>query len=201
MTALENVALWHERDISHSSAERIILPDATMALDYILDIATYVIGGMVVYPETMLANVEKTKGLVFSQRVMLALIDKGLSREEAYKITQTTSMESWETGQDFRVLLRENPAVTEHLPPGELAAIFTYFYFTRYVDESFKRIGLVSPFPCLCGCGGLPTKGSLLQGHDRMAKSKMRDSLGQIGSRDGLREAANNAALDVEGRG
>ena len=142
VTALENVALWHERDISHSSAERIILPDATMALDYILDIATYVIGGMVVYPETMLANVEKTKGLVFSQRVMLALIDKGLSREEAYKITQTTSMESWETGQDFRDLLRENADIAKHLPSDELESIFDYGYYTRYVDESFGRIGL-----------------------------------------------------------
>ena len=101
VTALENVALWHERDISHSSAERIILPDATMALDYILDIATYVIGGMRVYPETMFANVEKTKGLVFSQRVMLALIDKGLSREEAYNITQTTHR--WNRGRRGRI--------------------------------------------------------------------------------------------------
>ena len=142
VTALENVALWHERDISHSSAERIILPDATMALDYILDLATYVIGGMRVYPETMFANVEKTRGLVFSQRVMLSLIDKGLTRDEAYKITQTTSMESWNTGQDFRDLLRQNLDVGEHLSSDELEAIFDYTYYTRYVDDSFKRIGL-----------------------------------------------------------
>ena len=142
VTALENVALWHERDISHSSAERIILPDATMALDYILDLATYVVGGMRVYPETMFTNVEKTRGLVFSQRVMLALIDKGLTRDEAYKITQAASMESWNTGQDFRDLLRQNSDVGEHLPADELEAIFDYTYYTRYVDDSFKRIGL-----------------------------------------------------------
>ena len=142
VTALENVALWHERDISHSSAERIILPDATMALDYILDVATYVIGEMRVYPETMFANVEKTRGLVFSQRVMLALIDKGLSRDEAYKITQTASMESWEGGQDFRDLLRQNDSVAQHLTPEELETLFDYTYYTRYIDDSFKRIGL-----------------------------------------------------------
>ena len=142
VTALENVALWHERDISHSSAERIILPDATMALDYILDLATYVIGGMVVYPDNMMANVEKTRGLVFSQRVMLALIDKGLTREEAYKITQTASMESWNTGQDFRDLLRASAAVAQRLPSNELESLFDYTYYTRYVNESFQRIGL-----------------------------------------------------------
>lgn len=142
VTALENVALWHERDISHSSAERIILPDATMALDYILDLATYVIGGMVVYPDNMMANVEKTHGLVFSQRIMLALIDKGLTRDAAYKITQTASMESWNTGQDFRDLLRQNSDVAQHLTPNELESLFDYTYYTRYVDESFTRIGL-----------------------------------------------------------
>ncbi len=142
VTALENVALWHERDISHSSAERIILPDATMALDYILDLATYVIGGMVVYPDNMMANVEKTHGLVFSQRVMLALIDKGLTRDEAYKVTQTASMESWNTGQDFRDLLRQNADVAQHLTPNELESLFDYTYYTRYVDQSFERIGL-----------------------------------------------------------
>ncbi len=142
VTALENVALWHERDISHSSAERIILPDATMALDYILDLATYVIGGMVVYPDNMMANVERTHGLVFSQRVMLSLIDKGLTRDEAYKITQAASMESWNTGQDFRDLLRQNSDVAQHLSSDELEAIFDYTYYTRYVDDSFKRIGL-----------------------------------------------------------
>ena len=142
VTALENVALWHERDISHSSAERIILPDATMALDYILDVATYVIGGMTVYEDNMMTNVEKTRGLVFSQRVMLALIDKGLTRDEAYKITQTASMESWNTGQDFRDLLRQNDSVAQHLPPEELETLFDYTYYTRYVDESFRRAGL-----------------------------------------------------------
>ena len=140
--ALENVALWHERDISHSSAERIILPDATIALDYILDLATYVIDGMVVYPDAMVANVERTRGLVFSQRVMLALIDTGLTRDAAYTITQTASMESWNTGADFRDLLRANPDIAQHLSLDELESLFDYGYYTRYVDESFRRIGL-----------------------------------------------------------
>ncbi len=142
VTALENVALWHERDISHSSAERIILPDATIALDYILDLATYVIDGMVVYPDAMVANVERTRGLVFSQRVMLALIDTGLTRDAAYTITQTASMESWNTGADFRDLLRANPDIAQHLSADELESLFDYGYYTRYVDESFRRIGL-----------------------------------------------------------
>ena len=142
VTALENVALWHERDISHSSAERIILPDATIALDYILDLATYVIDGMVVYPDAMVANVERTRGLVFSQRVMLALIDTGLTRDAAYTITQTASMESWNTGADFRDLLRASPDIAQHLSADELESLFDYGYYTRYVDESFRRIGL-----------------------------------------------------------
>ena len=140
VTALENVALWHERDISHSSAERLILPDSCMALDYIMDIFTGVINGLRVYPDRMKQNIEMTKGLVFSQRVMLALVESGLSREKAYEITQRCAMRSWEESLDFRQLLRDEPDVTDHLPGDELEAIFDYNYYMRFVENSYMRL-------------------------------------------------------------
>ena len=140
VTALENVALWHERDISHSSAERLILPDSCMALDYIMDIFTGVINGLRVYPDRMKQNIEMTRGLVFSQRVMLALVESGLSREKAYEITQRCAMRSWEESLDFRQLLRDEPDVTDHLPGDELEAIFDYNYYMRFVENSYMRL-------------------------------------------------------------
>ena len=142
VTALENVALWHERDISHSSAERLILPDSCMALDYILDIFTGVINGLRVYPDRMKQNIEMTRGLVFSQRVMLALVESGLSREKAYEITQRCAMQSWEESLDFRDLLREDSDVTELLPGDALESIFDYNYYMRFVENSFMRLGI-----------------------------------------------------------
>lgn len=142
VTALENVALWHERDISHSSAERIILPDACMALDYILNIFTEVMEGLRVFPERIQANLEMTRGLVFSQRVLLALIEKGMSREEAYKVVQGHAMRAWDQGLNFRDLLRRDAAVKERLPGRELEALFDFGYYTRNVGESFKRVGI-----------------------------------------------------------
>ena len=140
VTALENVALWHERDISHSSAERLILPDSCMALDYIMSIFTGVINGLRVYPDRMKQNIEMTRGLVFSQRVMLALVESGLSRERAYEITQRCAMRSWEESLDFRQLLRDEPDVTDHLPGDELEAIFDYNYYMRFVENSYMRL-------------------------------------------------------------
>ena len=140
VTALENVALWHERDISHSSAERLILPDSCMALDYIMDIFTGVINGLRVYPDRMKQNIEMTRGLVFSQRVMLALVESGLSRERAYEITQRCAMRSWEESLDFRQLLRDEPDVTDHLPGDDLEAIFDYNYYMRFVENSYMRL-------------------------------------------------------------
>ncbi len=142
VTALENVALWHERDISHSSAERLILPDSCMALDYILDIFTRVMSGLRVYPERMLHNIELTRGLVFSQRTLIALLESGLSRERAYEIVQACAMRSWDESADFRDLLRQEPEVTSRLPGDELEAIFDYNYYMRYVEDSFKRLDL-----------------------------------------------------------
>ncbi len=142
VTALENVALWHERDISHSSAERLILPDSCMALDYILDIFTGVMRGLRVYPDRMKQNIEMTRGLVFSQRVMLALVESGLSRERAYEITQRCAMRSWEESLDFRQLLRDEPDVTERLPGESLESIFDYNYYMRFVETSFMRLNI-----------------------------------------------------------
>ena len=142
VTALENVALWHERDISHSSAERIILPDSCMAVDYILNLFTQIMVGLRVFPKRMRENLESTRGIVFSQRVLLALIEKGLSREEAYETVQERAMRSWDEGLDFRQLLREQPEVAERLPGVALEELFDYGYYTRYVDETFQRAGV-----------------------------------------------------------
>jgi adenylosuccinate lyase len=142
VTAMENITLWHERDISHSSTERIIMPDACLALDYMLSLFTNIMDGLLVYPKAMEKNLNKTKGLIYSQRVMLALIDKGLSRQEAYKIVQRNAMKSWESGRDFLKLLEADKDVVAILPPEELEPLFDYKYYLRYVDEIFKRLGL-----------------------------------------------------------
>jgi adenylosuccinate lyase len=143
ITALENVALWHERDISHSSAERLILPDSCLALDYILDIFTGVIKGLRVFPKRMAENVESTRGLIFSQRLMLTLVEKGMSRDEAYKLTQSNAAKTWDEGTDFRDLLRADATVKKHLTDDALTELFDYSYYTRYVDEMFVRVGLM----------------------------------------------------------
>jgi adenylosuccinate lyase len=142
LTAMENVALWGERDISHSSAERIILPDACMALDYMLSLFTDVIRGLRVFPERMRQNIESTRGVVFSQRVMLAMVEKGVSREDAYALVHRLSMESWEEDVDFRDLVRADPEVSELLSSEELETLFDYEYYVRHVDEIFERVGL-----------------------------------------------------------
>jgi adenylosuccinate lyase len=140
--AFENVALWHERDISHSSAERVILPDACLALDYMLDLFTMIMRGLLVYPERMLENMDASYGLPFSQRVLLALIDKGMKRQDAYKIVQRNAMLSWKERRPFRELLDADPEVTGRLTPGELADLFDYAFYTSYVHDSFRRLGL-----------------------------------------------------------
>jgi len=142
VTSMENIALWHERDISHSSTERVIMPDACLALDYMLSLFTNIMDGLLVYPKTMEKNLNKTKGLIYSQRVMLSLIDKGLSRQEAYKMVQRNAMKSWEGGKDFLKLLEADKDVVAVLPPAELEPLFDYKYYLRYVDEIFKRLGL-----------------------------------------------------------
>ena len=142
VTALENVALWGERDISHSSAERLILPDSCMALDYILDLFTGIVSDMRVYPQRMLQNLELTKGLLFSQRLMLTLIEKGVSRDDAYKVMQTNSARTWEEDEDFRELVRRDKSVIKHLSQTDLDGMFDYGYYVRFVDDVFDRVGL-----------------------------------------------------------
>ena len=142
VTAMENVALWGERDISHSSAERIILPDSCLALDYSLDLLTGVLRDMVVYPDRMKQNMDQTKGLLFSQRVMLALVNKGLSRENSYGIVQRNAKKVWDEDQDFRKLIGSDKEVTSHLSHSELEDVFDHSFYVRFVDETFERIGL-----------------------------------------------------------
>jgi adenylosuccinate lyase len=142
VTALDNVALWHERDISHSSAERIILPDSCLALDYMLNLFAEIMRGLRIFPKHMKENLERTRGLVFSQRVLLALIEKGVGRTQAYTLVQRNAMKSWETGQDFRELLRQDAEVTARLPGHDLEQLFDYSYYTQHVDATFRRIGL-----------------------------------------------------------
>ncbi len=142
LTSLENITLWHERDISHSSAERIILPDTCLVMDYSLSILTSVMKDLQIYPRKMKQNLELTKGLVFSQRVMLSLIDKGLSRKKAYELVQRNAMKSWRTGRNFLTLLKADKEVTTSLPSGELEKIFDYQYYLRHIDDIFQRLGL-----------------------------------------------------------
>ena len=145
ITALENVALWGERDISHSSAERIILPDSCLALDYMLSIFNRIIRDLRVFPDRMWTNVESSQGLIFSQQVLLALVDRGLPREEAYKIVQKNAGLSWDRNEDFRELVKADAAALAYLSVTELDQIFDYRYYVRYVDDIFQRLGLLAP--------------------------------------------------------
>jgi len=140
--ALENVALWHERDISHSSVERVILPDSTTALDYILHLTTTVVEGLDVDPARMAENLELSHGLVYSQRVMLRLAERGLARQVAYEIVQGHAMRAWRERRSFFELLAADPAVTERLAPEELKGCFDPAWYLRNVDAVFRRVGL-----------------------------------------------------------
>jgi adenylosuccinate lyase len=138
--ALENVTLWHERDISHSSVERMIAPDATVTLDFALARLAQVVEKLVVYPDAMRANLDRLKGLIHSQRVLLALTQAGMSREDAYAAVQRHAMKVWEGSGDFLKLLAADKRVTKHLGPKELAKLFDLAYHTRRVDAIFKRV-------------------------------------------------------------
>ena len=145
--ALENVALWHERDISHSSAERYIGPDATVTLDFALARATGLIERLVVYPERMLANLERTGGLVHSGRVLLALTQKGMAREDAYALVQANAMRCWRGEGNLLDLLKANPNVTRLISSAELAECFDLGYHFKEVDRIFARVFGNSPPP------------------------------------------------------
>jgi len=140
LAAMENVALWHERDISHSSVERIIAPDSTILVDFMLARLTNLISGLVVYPQKMMENIEKTGGLTFSQQVLLALIEKGLLREEAYEIVQRNAMRALKLQQNFKELILKDRDVRRFLKPAEITKLFDLRRHLKYVDKVFNRI-------------------------------------------------------------
>ena len=143
VSSFENIQLWHERDISHSSAERIILPDATMLLDYMLNRLSNILKNLVVFEDNMIKNIHKTNGLIFSQRVMTKLIDKGLLREEAYDLIQPIAMDSWTNGYDFKKMLYANEKILKYLTEDELEDSFSIDYHLRNVDVILKRVGIL----------------------------------------------------------
>jgi adenylosuccinate lyase len=134
---LENVALWHERDISHSSAERVVLPDAFLALDYMLDRFAWLVEGLVVMPARMRANLEASHGLFFSQRALLALVESGLPRDEAYRLVQEHALRAWDEGLDFRVLVERDERIAGRIDP---VSVFDLAAYTRHVDTVFERL-------------------------------------------------------------
>lgn len=142
LTAYENVSLWHERDISHSSAERVILPDATIALNYMLNRFGNIVKNLTVFPENMKRNMDSTLGLIYSQRVLLALIDKGMAREAAYDTVQPCAMEAWENQTHFRKIVEANDTITSKLSKEDLDDCFDYNHHLQRVDMIFDRLGL-----------------------------------------------------------
>ncbi len=141
VVGLENVALWHERDISHSSAERVVLPDSFLALDYMLDRFTWLVSGLVVRPERMRENLDASHGLFFSQRLLLALVESGLARDDAYRLVQRHAMQAWDEGRDFPELVAADPEIAARV---ELTQVFDLASYTRHVDTVFERLrGLV----------------------------------------------------------
>lgn len=142
MAALENVALWHERDLTHSSVERIIIPDSCILLDYMLNKLTTVVSGLLIYEDHMMENINKTRGLIFSQELMLILLGKGLLREEAYHLVQRNAMQSWSEGLDFKELVLKDQEIMNHISAQELQQAFDLNAYTANVDYIFRRCGL-----------------------------------------------------------
>ena len=142
VTAYENVSLWHERDISHSSAERIIIPDTTILIDYMLNRFGNIVKNLTVFPENMKRNMNATFGLIYSQRVMLKLIDHGMTREQAYDLVQPKTAQAWDEQTDFRPLLEADPAITDVLTNADLDDAFDYNHHLKQVDTIFERVGL-----------------------------------------------------------
>jgi adenylosuccinate lyase len=145
VTALENVALWHERDISNSSAERVIFPDAFIIVDYMLHLFADLVDNWVVYPERMRQNLDMTGGAIFSQRAMLKLIEGGLDRQVAYKLIQRNAMLAWDKGGHLRDYLRSEPDVTALLTDDQIDDLFDYGYHLQHIDRAFERVGLLDP--------------------------------------------------------
>ena len=142
VTALDNVAVWHERDISHSSAERLILPDACIALDYMLDLLKTIFDGLEVCPEAMTRNLELTRGLIYSGQVLLALVESGMARGEAYDLVQSAARKVWAGEGDLQSHLAADPRVSARLGPEQLASLFDANYHLRGIEVAFARLGL-----------------------------------------------------------
>lgn len=140
VAAMENQALWHERDISHSSVERVIAPDSTILMDFMLDRLACLLNGMVVYPRRMLDNMQRTHGLIYSQRVLLSMVAAGMGREEAYHVVQSNAMKAWDEERDFKELLRKDTRVAKFLSDSEISRLFNLRYHLAHVDTIFKRV-------------------------------------------------------------
>ena len=140
MAAFENMALWHERDISHSSVERIIGPDSTILMDFMLHRLTGIVSGLVVHPHQMAENLKKTKGLIFSQQFLMKLAEKGVERQKAYVMVQKNAMKVWESGQEFKVLIMEDQEIGKYLSKKEIEDVFDVDYHLQHVDDIFARV-------------------------------------------------------------
>jgi len=142
MVAMENIALWHERDISHSSVERIIIPDSTTLMDYMLNKMIFLLENMIIYPENMMKNLDKTGGLIYSQEVLLALVKKGITREESYAMVQRNAMQVWELGKDFKLLLKSDKDISELLTEDEIDELFDLNKILININKVYKRLEL-----------------------------------------------------------
>ena len=143
MVARENVALWHERDISHSSVERVIIPDSTTLMDYMLNKMIYLMENLLIYPENMMKNLNKTGGLIFSQEVLLALVKKGATREDAYAMVQRNAMQDWEAQKDFKMLLNSDKQIMALLNAEEIDSLFNLEKIMKNINKIYKRLELV----------------------------------------------------------
>ena len=143
MVAMENVALWHERDISHSSVERVIIPDSTTIMDYMLNKMTYLMENLLVYPENMLKNLNKTGGLIFSQEVLLSLVKKGVTREDAYTMVQRNAMQVWETDKDFKTLLKGDKEIMALLNVNDIDTLFDLNKIMININKIYKRLEII----------------------------------------------------------
>jgi adenylosuccinate lyase len=137
---MEDIALWHERDISHSSVERVIIPDSTILVDYLLNRLTEILKDLQVYPQKMLSNIERSYGLHNSQRILLALVEKGVSREEAYGLVQKNAMESWNKGVSFMKLLKDDSSISRHISAKEIEELFDLKYYLKHIGFIFDRV-------------------------------------------------------------
>ncbi|MGA1791257.1 MAG: lyase family protein, partial [bacterium] len=158
--ALENVALWHERDISHSSVERIICPDTTILLDHMLNRFTRLMENLIVYPDRMKENLEHTGGLIYSQRVLLELVKRGITREDAYRIVQRNAMKAWQKKGNFRKLLERDPALKQVISEGDLENAFSLHYHLQHINTIFRRVfGEAFTEDCITEAGDPREKG------------------------------------------